>query len=516
MKSNSFKWLLRAAALFLVSAVIFVSCKKDKDDPDPQIQVEDGIYIVGNGTALTDYNIKGLLKSTRNEVNQSDRSELMEIYIAVKAGSDGFNIKKVAGATRITYGPGSDFTVVGEEERIGDEPQLDFWRGSYVESATPFTVPADGLYHVVIDTEVGKVAVIPVQFWGLIGAATSGGWSNDTKIYPKGFDLNTMTFEADNITMTKADFKFRYSSGWKVVIDDDYDLGGGVKGIRVNTNYGGAVNALVPGGANIDNETGGIYTAKMVWTLGEEYAATLTKTGDLQVFDYSNTELGLVGESLIVNGAPHNWEETVFLTLPTVENETNYTWIFADVEVQAGGGGFKIREGQNWEGKIIGYPQVTMAGIAANNFETDGDGNFVPIDAGVFDFELFINAVTEEYKLTVNPAGQAPELYILGDATTVGWENTLALPMEGTGGLYTITTELAGAGTLLKFIVTLGQWAPQYGTDENGTSTGGNLVYRPDDNTPDPNAIPAPDAAGTYIVTANTNDLTYTIAPAKK
>jgi hypothetical protein len=43
MKSNSFKWLLRAAALFLVSAVIFVSCKKDKDDPDPQIQVEDGI-----------------------------------------------------------------------------------------------------------------------------------------------------------------------------------------------------------------------------------------------------------------------------------------------------------------------------------------------------------------------------------------------------------------------------------------------------------------------------------------
>lgn len=232
MKSNSFKWLLRAAALFLVSAVIFVSCKKDKDDPDPQIQVEDGIYIVGNGTALTDYNIKGLLKSTRNEVNQSDRSELMEIYIAVKAGSDGFNIKKVAGATRITYGPGSDFTVVGEEERIGDEPQLDFWRGSYVESATPFTVPADGLYHVVIDTEVGKVAVIPVQFWGLIGAATSGGWSNDTKIYPKGFDLNTMTFEADNITMTKADFKFRYSSGWKVVIDDDYDLGGGVKGIK--------------------------------------------------------------------------------------------------------------------------------------------------------------------------------------------------------------------------------------------------------------------------------------------
>jgi hypothetical protein len=98
-----------------------------------------------------------------------------------------------------------------------------------------------------------------------------------------------MTFEATNVTMTKADYKFRYSDGWKVVIDPDLDLGGGVVGVRVNTNFGGAVNALVPGGANIANETSGKYTAKMVWKLGEGYTATMTRTGDLDLFNYTNT-----------------------------------------------------------------------------------------------------------------------------------------------------------------------------------------------------------------------------------
>ncbi|NCC73600.1 MAG: SusF/SusE family outer membrane protein [Sphingobacteriia bacterium] len=516
MEKRSFKWFLRAVSMLLLVAVVLVSCKDDDDDdPNPPVVVEDGFYIVGAGTALTDYDIKGLLKPTRNEVTQEERASLLEIYVAVKTGADGFNIMQVAGATKTSWGPGADFAVVGEADRIADEPKLDFWRGSLAQTETKFTVPEDGLYHVVIDTEVGKVVVVPVKYWGLIGAATPGGWSDDTQMPSKGFDLNTITFEVNDVTMTKADFKFRYSEGWKVVIDDNVDLGGGVMGVRVNTNFGGAVNALVPGGDNISNEEGGIYTAKMVWTLGSAYAATTEKTGDLQVIDYTDTEIGLVGNGLVVNGVPHNWTETIMLSTPTVENETNYTWTYESVEVQPDSSGFKFREGQDWNGISIGYPQVTMAGLAADDFETNGDGNFLPKVAGVYDIELFIDAVTEEYTVTVNEAGAAPELYVLGDATLAGWDNTIALPMTGTGGIYTITTELAGTGTMLKFIEVLGQWAPQYGTDANGTSSGGNLVYRPDENTPDPAAIPSPDVAGTYVITANINDLTYTIVAAK-
>lgn len=507
MKKISFSKILLLLSFMLMAGAVFTSCKKD-EKPDPEPQVEDGIYIKGAGTALTNFDIKGLFKITRNEVNQQDRNTLLEMYVAVKAGTDGFQIVEVAGATRKTYGPGANFAVVPESARIGDEPKVDFWRGSYAENNNKFTVPQDGLYHVVIETSVKKIAIIPVQYWGLIGAATPGGWSNDTQIPAGTFNLEEITFEKTNIPMTRADFKFRYSGGWKVVIDDDIDLGGGQKGVRVNTNFGGAVANLVPGGANINNEQGGKYTAKMVWKLGQGYTATMTRTGDLDLFNYTNTELGLVGASLTATG---NWDQTILLHKPVVTNETNYTWTWNNVAVVPDGGGFKIREGQTWSGKVIGYPQVTMAGAAASNFTTNNDGNFVPVAAGNFDMQLKINAVTEAYTFTVNPAGAAPEMFILGDGTSVGWNNANPLPMVGTGGVYSITLPLTG-GKNIKFLTTPGQWAPQYGTDATGTSTGGPLVYRPDENAPDPAAIPTPAQDGIYTVTMNTNTMTYVIA----
>lgn len=512
MKKISLRKLLQLMSVMLLVSVVTVSCKKDDPEPDPDPEVVlDGIYLKGAGTALVELNEKGLLKATRNEVNQTDRAALLEIYVAVKAGSDGFNIVKVAGSTRTTYGPAADFAVVSEPTT--DEPQVAFQRGGYAENQTKFTVDADGLYHVVMDTELKKIAVIPVKYWGLIGAATPGGWGGDTKMEPKGFDLNTMTFEVEDVTMTKADFKFRYSGGWKVIIDDQVDLGGGVVGVKANTNFGGAVNALVPGGANITLDAGGKYKATMVWKLGSPYTATLVKTGDLEVINYSDYEMGLVGDGLVVNGAQHNWDETIQIQKPTVTNETNYTWNFTNVGVTTAGGGFKIRQGQDWNGKSVGYNDVVMAGLSAGDFEANGDGNFVPkVDGAVYDMKFEINAVTEVYTFTVNPAGAAPEMFMLGDGCAAGWDNSAALPMTGSDGVYSITTTLYGGGKWIKFITTLGQWAPMYGTDAQGTSTSGNLVYRPTESDPDPASIPTPETEGVYTITINTNDLTYHIS----
>lgn len=49
------------------------------------------------------------------------------------------------------------------------------------------------------------------------------------------------------------------------------------------------------------------------------------------MFNYSTTELGLVGNSLIVDGTPHNWNETIMVHTPVVTNETTYTWTFNNV-----------------------------------------------------------------------------------------------------------------------------------------------------------------------------------------
>lgn len=515
MKKNQLSLLLKASMFMLALMFVFSACKKDDDDDNgnPTV-IEDGVYVKGGSTALTDYNSKGLLTPTKNEVNQTDRPELLEMYVAIKAGDPGFNIVEVVGGTPKVYGPGSDFEVVPAEDRINDEPQVDFWRGSYTESATAFTVPTDGMYHIAIDTELKKVVIAPVV-WGVIGAATPGGWSTSTPLESQGFDLNTMTFQLEGIEMSMGDYKFRYSQGWKIVVDSAYDLGGGAQGIRVNTNFGGAVDALVPGGANINNPESGVYTAKMTWTLGEGWEAEMTRTGDLDIIDYSDVYLGLVGNGFYVNDTLSTWNNTVFLSLPTVENETTYIWEFNGVEVTTAGS-FKIRQGQTWDSISIGYPQVTMAGLAAADFETNGDGNFVPKVDGVYDFELKIDALNETFTLTVNPAGAAPELYMLGDGSAAGWDNNAALPLTGTAGNYTITADLGGAGKYIKFITTLGQWAPMYGTDGTGTSTSGPLVYRATESDPDPASIPVPDAAGSYVITVNTNDLTYTIAPATK
>jgi len=103
-------------------------------------------------------------------------------------------------------------------------------------------------------------------------------------------------------------------------------------------------------------------------------------------------------------------------------------------------------------------------------------------------------------------------MFILGDGSLAGWDNAAALPMVGADGVYSITTTLNGAGKYIKFITTLGQWAPMYGTDAAGTSTTGNLVYRATESDPDPASIPCPEVAGLYTITINTNNLTYNIA----
>jgi hypothetical protein len=251
----------------------------------------------------------------------------------------------------------------------------------------------------------------------------------------------------------------------------------------------------------------------MVWTLGAGYVATATKTGDLNLIDYTNTELGLVGNGLMVDGVQHNWDLTVKVSKPVVENVTTYIWTYNQVGVTTLGS-FTIREGQDWTKKSIGYNDVTMAGLAADKFTTNADGNFVPTVDGTYDMVLKIDAVTEKYTFTVNPVGAAPEMFMLGDGCSAGWDNTKALPMtKASTGVYYITTTL-GAAKSIKFITTLGAWAPMYGTNSTGTSTGGDLVYRATESDPDPSNIPTPATEAKYVVTINTTTLKYTIAPA--
>ncbi|MBC8488989.1 MAG: SusF/SusE family outer membrane protein [Bacteroidetes bacterium] len=133
----------------------------------------------------------------------------------------------------------------------------------------------------------------------------------------------------------------------------------------------------------------------------------------------------------------------------------------------------------------------------------------VPTVAGNYYIEA--DTANLEYKTFLTSG----ELYLVGDATSVGWDNTAGLPFTedpDTAHVFTITTNLNADGGM-KFLEVLGEWAPQWGTDQSGTAEEGDLIYRPTESVPDPTNIPAPGTAGQYKITVDLRKLTYMVTP---
>jgi len=401
---NQFQKLAIMLSVIALIAMVFTlnSCKKSSDTTTTTVILLDGYYVKGAGTAYADLNPNAMMNSTYNEVlnpvlpTSTKRAQLMELYIPVKAGTDGFNIVKVAGSVIKVYGPGTDYAQVTAPTT--DEPHgVFFKRGTYVETTNKFTVDTNGMYHVVIDYDLGKVSVTRVK-WGMIGAATPHGWTSSTEMTESAFSLTSMSWSLTGLTLTKGTWKYRYSSGWKIIFDTVFDNGGGKLGIKVNTNFGFGVDTLLPGGHDITNSVQGVYTSTLAYTLGSGYKATLTKTGNIPPVDYSTFKMGIIGNVYLkLDGTQANWDENFGTSLPVVTGGTTYTWTYT-IDINAAGD-FKFRQGFDWSGKSIGFGDVTMAGPAAANFSDDG-GNFKVSVIGNYTLFLQIDATTENYTVT--------------------------------------------------------------------------------------------------------------------
>ncbi len=408
MKRNFLRSALRFSALVMLALVVLVGCKKDEDKEDPIVDVvEDGWYVKGANTCFPDFNAKGQFKTAKNEVVNADRAELMEVYVLVKASS-GFNIIEVAGKTQKTYGPGADYAVVTAPD--AEEPKTTFSKGAYTETSATFNVEKEGLYHVVLDKGLGKVAVMYVEYWGLIGAATPGGWNTDTKVDKVTYDFTacTATFKAENVKLTKGEMKLRYGSNWKVILDVVLDLGDGKKGVRVNTNLGGSLDALVSGGANIPFAELGFYTVELKWTAGAEkpYVFTKTKTGSVEMVDYTDYDMGIIGNAYLEPGTSvvATWN-VVLATMKPAKSGNVYTWAYGTVALIKDGE-FKLRQddGNNgWSGKSVGYKDCVFDGTAKDKFEDIG-GNIKVKESGNYVVTFKIDAETEIYTMRIDNA----------------------------------------------------------------------------------------------------------------
>lgn len=385
----------------------FSSCSKDDDEDTTPVIVLDGYYVKGAATAYTDFNKVAMMKVTRNEVTQTDRASLLELYIPLKAGTAGFNIVQVAGSVRKTFAPGADFADV--TNATTDEPKVTFQRGAIVEGTATFNVPADGMYHVMFDTELGKGAVVPVH-WGMIGAATPDGWGTSTDMTESAFNATSMNWTISNLELRGGDWKFRYSNGWKVILDTALDLGGGNKGVKVNTNFGGATNALLAGGANIVNDAPGIYTCTLSYTLGSGYTCTLTKTGDLPLTNWTGVKCDGIGTGISIDNptatadtSSWHWGNQILADgggIPVVGTDL-YTWTWTNIILEADQG-FKVRTlngvappsgGANFD---AGYSALNVA-ASATEIVDDG-GNLKATTKGSYTITLKIDAANSDAK----------------------------------------------------------------------------------------------------------------------
>lgn len=406
MQKLNFKRLFTLLGVVMLSSLVtFTSCNKDDDPVDTTI-VLDGFYVTGDATAAADLDEVAMMSVTRNEVNQTERESLYELYISVE-GTGGFNIVQVAGETQTTYGPGADFADV--TQGTTDEPQVTFQRGTYAETDDQFTVPADGMYHVVIDTEVGKVVIVPVH-WGVIGAATPNGWGGSTAMTESAFDLNTMSWTLTDMELRGGDWKFRYSDGWKVELDTVLDLGDGNVGVKVNTNFGNAVDDLVPGGDNIVNSDPGVYDIEISYTLGEGYTATATKTGDLPLTNWTDVICDAVGTGVSADNTaaiadPSSWGWGNKLLADGVPTQTGdvYTWTWTNVVLEANEG-FKLRT-ENGEAPASGNGANFDAGLEAvdhanssSHVDPATSGNLLVDLKGTYTITLTIDAANSDAK----------------------------------------------------------------------------------------------------------------------
>lgn len=387
MKKSLFSNIFKFAMFFMAATIMFTACKDDDDDDDPVVVVLDGYYVMGDATTLTSPVTDGKMKVTRNEVGQADRVSLVEKYIALK-GNESFSITKVAGAVRANIAPGTDFALVTE---FGDaEPQgAPFWRGSYTEGDGTFTVPEDGLYHIVIDEELMKIVIARVK-WAIIGDATANGWS-DSYLDPSDFNQTNMSFSQENMRLLTGKIKFRYSGGWKIEIDDAGE-------VKVNTNFGEDVSSLVPGGNDIVWSAPGFYTVTMNWSLANGTTAVLTKTGDVDPVDYTNIQYGLRGDGIMNADTAWSWSVDYMPHLPVVSG-TDYTYTWNNVKLKQGGG-FKIH----------GVENDQWLGVSAMSIEGDADGilgggdNFEPQADTTVNLTFLIKAAEFKNTLTISAA----------------------------------------------------------------------------------------------------------------
>ncbi len=389
------------SALILV-ALAFTSCK-DNDNWVIIEEAQPGTYIVGSATIFSGEASTSALKPVKLDIGDGEsetKPDIIGIYTWLKSGAD-FNISvcTVAGEAPVKYGKGE---VVEEEADVISIYNLS-------ETGPAFTVSADGLYNVIVNTTLNQVSILPVS-WGIIGAATAQAWNGETPFNAPKFDSASNTVEWEmSTTLSAGEFKFRYSGNWGYEIP--YDAAGTKVKIftDVTGTQSGTDNILTEGyttmetgGANLVTNIGGQFSVFMKYDIrAGQFSARYVLTGDPIIPPTYPEKLFIVGDAF--NG----WTpETDAEECIPVNGTPGSFWKIAYLNK----GGFKFTVKLGWGGDF---------GIAEQNNDAIGEyskgGNNINVTTPGY-YLIYVDLEKNTISLTdVN-------IYLFGDTNGGQWE----------------------------------------------------------------------------------------------
>ncbi|MDR1974442.1 MAG: hypothetical protein LBQ31_07180 [Bacteroidales bacterium] len=324
-----------------------------------------GVYIFGTATPWVEASTEGLMMPTKNMINQEIRSSLYECYVPMTTGT--FQIKRkdninIGGTLFMTYNGSGAY----------DHPRTSAYYYTPVQDGS-FTIAKAGLYHVIYDTELNRVVVCEAK-WGVRGMMNY--WNFTYMNESADFKTFTVTDQKCNV----GEYKFAYSAGWELGIDDTVVSSGGGAQVLVNTNFGGTISwsgttgtpTLVAGGDNykIEAANKGYYTITLSWNNGV-WSGSMTKTGDIPAIDPATQMFSLIGSAFNnADGTPAAWDYD--LDLAYTSTTDGFSSYVAQNVTLLTDGEFKVRKDHDWS-TSYGYDAAKITGDASNFVDNYGN-----------------------------------------------------------------------------------------------------------------------------------------------
>lgn len=409
-----FSFLSIAAMAFAI-----VGCQpKDPEGPDVNKITEDGFYVVGEATGISEVTADLTMANGINEAdNQSAREGMFEKYIVLQGGKE-FTLAYVSGGQQTAYGAElTEFKADLSDALYADNPADAVFKGKLVvgDSAPKMKVSQTGLYHIVLDLNKNKdiedaqIVLCPVTM-GVRGGMNSWGF---TPLEASEYSNSGITFTLSGQELAKAgEFKFAYNNAWKITLGQSAD---GSKQVKANTNLGVGCK---PGGDNIVvNDGAGKYKITLTYKLASgDIANSFKYTVELESASAAPETMYMIGAQF----GDWKWEDAGVVELIPVWGKAGEFWCTRYFEADKG---FKFCATKAWNGDFTGAGTAGYTvndgncWVAENGFYTvyiDGNENSVEIspaevygigaafgDPAEWDFDKAPKFVADGDKLTI-------------------------------------------------------------------------------------------------------------------